>query len=78
MDKHGSQILICDQVLQFHSPTEASLLYGIDMMSLFGGKERSLAEWKFLIYSAGANLEVVNVLRSPESEAAILDVRLKF
>jgi hypothetical protein len=77
MDKHRSRILICDQVLDDNSPAEASLLYDIDMMSLFGGKERSLAEWKSLIYSAGENLEIVNVLRSPESEAAILDVRLK-
>ncbi|KAL5041463.1 O-methyltransferase-domain-containing protein [Aspergillus fruticulosus] len=77
MDKDRSRILICDQVLQDDSPAEASLLYDIDMISLFGGKERSLAEWKYLIASTGEGLHIVNVIFSPESEAAILDIRME-
>ncbi|KAF9888906.1 hypothetical protein FE257_008276 [Aspergillus nanangensis] len=77
MDKHKSRILICDQVMQDDSPTEASILYDIDMMSLFGGKERTLGEWKRLVASADAGLDITNVAYNPECEAAILELRLQ-
>ncbi|KAF7169588.1 hypothetical protein CNMCM5623_002230 [Aspergillus felis] len=76
MDVKRSRILICDQVMDDNSPSEASVLYDIDMMTLFGGKERRLQDWGELITSADRRLRISNVFRSPRSEAALIEVRL--
>ncbi|KAI9375024.1 O-methyltransferase family protein [Aspergillus egyptiacus] len=76
MDRDRSRILICDQVMHDSSPSEASILYDIDMMSLFGGKERSLEEWTALVESADAGLKITKVMLDPGSEAAMLELRL--
>lgn len=58
------------------NPSIPSILYDIDMMSMFGGKERKLSEWEELIRSADERLHITDVRKSA-SHTAILEVRLK-
>ncbi|KFY80137.1 hypothetical protein V499_00973 [Pseudogymnoascus sp. VKM F-103] len=77
MDEEHSRILICDQVMSEESPSIPSILYDIDMMSMFGGKERQLSEWKVLIAEADERLRITNVRKSPTSPTTIMEVRLQ-
>ncbi|PYI18774.1 O-methyltransferase family protein [Aspergillus violaceofuscus CBS 115571] len=73
---HRSRILICDQIMEETNPSTAAVLYDIDMMCLYGGKERTLSEWEALLKAANPMLEIKNVFRSPNQVSGILDVRL--
>jgi hypothetical protein len=77
MDEEHSRILICDQVMSEESPSIPSILYDIDMMSMFGGKERQLSEWKVLIAEADERLRITHVRKSPTSPTTIMEVRLQ-
>lgn len=76
MDEHHSRILICDQVMAEHEPSPQSLLYDIDMMALFGGKERTLKEWKLLLQRADSRLQITDIRRTETASATILEVRI--
>ncbi|KAL7952363.1 O-methyltransferase domain-containing protein [Trichoderma compactum] len=77
MDKDRSRILICDQVMNEEMPTIPSILYDIDMMSMFGGKERQLSEWEVLITKTDNRLRIADVWKSTTSPTAIIEVRLR-
>ncbi|KJZ77713.1 hypothetical protein HIM_02890 [Hirsutella minnesotensis 3608] len=77
MDPEKSRILLCDQVMDHESPSLPSVLYDIDMMSMFGGKERLLSEWKSLLAEADERLYVTDVMKSSTSSTTILEVRLR-
>lgn len=76
MDKHRSRILICDQVVAENEPSSTSLLYDIDMMALFGGKERTLKEWKLLLRRADSRLQITDVRKTDAASTTILEIRL--
>ena len=76
MDKDHSRILICDQVMDDNSPSQPSILYDIDMMSLFGGKERRLCEWQALITETDSRLHITNLRKSPSSSSTMMEVRI--
>lgn len=76
MDKYRSRILICDQVMSENEPSSPSLLYDIDMMALFGGKERTLEEWKLLLQRADSRLQITDVRRTEAASTTILEIRL--
>ena len=77
MDANRSRILICDQVVDDVSPSVASMLYDIDMMTLFGGKERTLSQWNALLKAADERLYICNIVTSPTAPATIIEVRLQ-
>jgi hypothetical protein len=77
MDAKRSRILICDQVMDEFSPSVPSMLYDIDMMTLFGGKERTLSQWTSLLKSADENLFIRNVVTSPTAPTTIIEVCLQ-
>jgi hypothetical protein len=77
MDAKRSRILICDQVMDEFSPSVPSMLYDIDMMTLFGGKERKLSQWTSLMKSADENLYIRNVMTSPTAPTTIIEVCLQ-
>ncbi|KAB8207566.1 hypothetical protein BDV34DRAFT_211581 [Aspergillus parasiticus] len=58
------------------NPSTAAVLYDIDMMCLYGGKERTLSEWEVLLKAADQRLEIKNVFRSPNQVSGILEVQL--
>ncbi|KAL2850454.1 O-methyltransferase-domain-containing protein [Aspergillus pseudodeflectus] len=76
LNPHRSRILICDQIMEEKNPSAAAVLYDIDMMCLYGGKERTLSEWEALLKAANPKLQIKNVFRSPNQVSGILDVRL--
>ncbi|GMF68132.1 unnamed protein product [Aspergillus oryzae] len=76
MNPHQSRILICDQIMEETNPSTAAVLYDIDMMCLYGGKERTLSEWEELLKAADQRLEIKNVFRSPNQVSGILEVQL--
>ncbi|GAB1198113.1 hypothetical protein APSETT444_007421 [Aspergillus pseudonomiae] len=76
LDSHRSRILICDQIMEEKNPSTAAVLYDIDMMCLYGGKERTLSEWEALLKAADQRLEIKNVFRSPNQVSGILDVQV--
>ncbi|KAE8340586.1 hypothetical protein BDV24DRAFT_151934 [Aspergillus arachidicola] len=76
MNPHESRILICDQIMEETNPSTAAVLYDIDMMCLYGGKERTLSEWEALLKAADHRLEIKNVFRSPNQVSGILEVQL--
>lgn len=76
MDKYRSRILICDQVIAEKDPSSSSLLYDIDMMALFGGKERTLKEWKILLWRADSRLQITDVRKTEAASATILEVKI--
>lgn len=71
-----SRILICDQIMEEENPSTAAVLYDIDMMCLYGGKERTLSEWEAMLKAADQRLEIKNVFRSPNQVSGILEVQL--
>lgn len=77
MDARSSRILICDQVVDEISPSVPSMLYDIDMMTLFGGKERTLSQWNKLLKVADERLYVLEVAKSPNAPTTIIDIRLR-
>ncbi|KAJ0308957.1 hypothetical protein Brms1b_009338 [Colletotrichum noveboracense] len=76
MDAKCSRILICDQIVQDHSPSLASVLYDVDMMSLFNGKERTLSEFRQIFVKADPRLYIKDVKRSQESATTMIEVRI--
>ncbi|GJC80300.1 O-methyltransferase asqN [Colletotrichum liriopes] len=76
MDEKRSRILICDQIVQDHSPSLASVLYDVDMMSLFNGKERNLSEFRQIFEKADPRLYIKDVKRSQESATTMIEVRI--
>ncbi|KAE8420397.1 hypothetical protein BDV36DRAFT_281500 [Aspergillus pseudocaelatus] len=65
------------QSYDFFSPQPVkAVLYDIDMMCLYGGKERTLSEWKAMLKAADERLEIKNVFRSPNQVSGILEVQL--
>jgi hypothetical protein len=76
MDAQRSRILICDQIVKDESPSASSVLYDVDMMTLFGGKERSLSEFLDLIKAADQRLYIHGVERSLKSAATMIVVKL--
>lgn len=76
MDGSRSRILICDQVVGNKSDTLAALC-DIAMLTLFGGKERTLSEWDALLTLADPRLFIGNVIIDRDSATTILDVRLR-
>jgi hypothetical protein len=75
MNIYHSRILICDQVVDELSPSTASILYDIDMMTLFGGKERTLHQWETLLKAADQRLYISQVVK--RMETTIIDVRVR-
>ena len=63
MDANRSRILICDQIVDETSPSVPSMLYDIDMMTLFGGKERTLRQWDALLKAADERLYVSKIAK---------------
>ncbi|KAE8378089.1 O-methyltransferase-domain-containing protein [Aspergillus bertholletiae] len=76
IDPQRSRILICDQIMEERNPSTAAVLYDIDMMSLYGGQERTLSEWEALLKAADQRLQIKNVFRSPNQVSGILEVQL--
>lgn len=76
MDAKRSRILICDQIVQDHSPSLASVLYDVDMMSLFNGKERTLSEFRQIFEKADPRLYIQDVKRSQESATTMIELRI--
>jgi hypothetical protein len=76
MNKDHSRILIMDQIMQHPAPTASSVLYDIYMLTLFGGKERTVAEVVSLIKKADAGLRVCSIKRSPDSFNTIVELAL--
>ncbi|KAJ3962196.1 hypothetical protein N0V92_001119 [Colletotrichum tropicale] len=76
MDPKRSRILICDQIVQDQSPSLASVLYDVDMMSLFNGKERTLSEFRQIFVKADPRLYIKDVKRSQESATTMIEVRI--
>lgn len=76
MDKDHSRILICDQVMDDNLPSQSSILYDIDMMSMFGGKERRLSEWQALITESDPRLHITNVRKLSTSSMTMIEVRI--
>jgi len=54
----------------------SSVLYDVDMMTLFGGKERTLPEFLSLIKKADPRLYIKNVKRLEGSGTTIIEIRL--
>ncbi len=77
MDAQRSRILICDQVVDAVSPSVESMLYDIDMMTLFGGKERTREQWNELLKAADERLYIRDVVTSSTGATTILDIRLR-
>lgn len=75
LDESRSRILICDQVVGDRHESLAALC-DIAMLTLFGGKERTLVEWNALLSSADPRLRINKVIVDDASGTAILDVRL--
>ena len=75
MDKFASRILICDQVVEEENPSASAVLYDVDMMSMYGGKERKLSEWRKLFEEADPRLYISDV-RSAPAAPNIIEVRL--
>jgi hypothetical protein len=75
MDKEHSRILICDQVMSQESPSAPSALYDIDMMCMFGGKERTLSEWQEIISEADEHLRITELRTSSASPTTIIEVK---
>ncbi|TLD11449.1 hypothetical protein PspLS_11929 [Pyricularia sp. CBS 133598] len=76
MDKKLSRILICDQIVQDQSPSFASVLYDIDMMTLFNGKERKLSEFREIFQKADPRLYIHDVKRSQQSASTLIELRI--
>ncbi|KAJ6284293.1 O-methyltransferase-domain-containing protein [Bipolaris maydis] len=76
MDPEHSRILICDQIVDDKLPSMSSVLYDVDMMTLFGGKERTLPEFLSLIKQADPKLYIENVKRLEDSGTTMIEVRL--
>jgi hypothetical protein len=76
MDIERSRILICDQLMLDKSPSTPSILYDLDMMALFGGKERNMMEVHTLIKRANKRLYISDIQTSPKSSTTIIEVRL--
>lgn len=76
LNESKSRILICDQVVGEKHDSLAALC-DIAMLTLFGGKERTLAEWSALLSSADPRLYINNLIVDDASGTAILDVRLQ-
>jgi hypothetical protein len=76
MDVERSRILICDQLMLDKSPSTPSILYDLDMMALFGGKERNMMEVHTLIKEANKRLYISDIQTSPKSSTTIIEVRL--
>lgn len=77
MDADRSRILICDQIVDEVAPSLPSMLYDIDMMTLFGGKERTLTQWNALLHAADDRLYVQGIYKSPTAATTIIDVRMR-
>lgn len=77
MDPLHSRLLICDQIVDEVNPSVPSMLYDIDMMTLFGGKERTLSEWKALLRAADDRLYIRDVKTSAATGTTIIDVRIR-
>lgn len=77
MDSKRSRILICDQVVDETRPSVPSMLYDIDMMTLFGGKERTISQWDALFKTADERLYIQVVARSPNAPTTVIEVRLR-
>ncbi len=77
MDSERSRILICDQVMDAVCPSVPSMLYDIDMMTLFGGKERTMEQWNALLQAANERLYIRDVVTSSTAPTTIVDVRLR-
>ncbi|KAF5844176.1 hypothetical protein GGP41_002272 [Bipolaris sorokiniana] len=76
MHPQHSRILICDQIVGDKSPSVSSVLYDVDMMTLFGGKERSLLQFLDLIKAADQRFYIDDVKRSAGSATTIIVVKL--
>jgi hypothetical protein len=76
MHEQHSRILICDQIVKDESPSVSSILYDVDMMTLFGGKERSLLEFLDLIKAADQRFYIDDVKRSLKSATTMIVVKL--
>ncbi|KAK1948778.1 O-methyltransferase [Colletotrichum sublineola] len=76
MDAKRSRILICDQIVEDHSPSLASVLYDVDMMSLFNGKERKLSEFNEIFEKADPRLYVKDIRQSHESATTMIELRI--
>ncbi|KAL3427024.1 O-methyltransferase family protein [Phlyctema vagabunda] len=76
MDDSRSRILICDQILQDINPSVPSMLYDIDMMSLYGGKERTMSQWQNLLRGVDQRLIIAKVWKHPAGSVTILEAKL--
>lgn len=77
MDQSRSRILICEQIVHAESPSASSVLYDVDMMTLFGGKERSLSELLDLTTMADERLHVCSINTLANSATTIIELKLK-
>ncbi|KAI6354485.1 hypothetical protein MCOR25_008574 [Pyricularia grisea] len=71
-----SRILICDQVVQDHSPSLASVLYDVDMMTLFNGKARKLSEFRQIFQKADPRFYLHDIKPSQESSTTVIELRI--
>ncbi|GES64082.1 O-methyltransferase family protein [Aspergillus terreus] len=76
LDETKSRILICDQVVGDEHESLAALC-DVAMLTLFGGKERTLAEWDALLRSVDPRLRIDRVIVDDSSGTSILDVKLQ-
>lgn len=74
MDKKRSRILIVDQVMQQPTPALSSVLYDVDMMTLFGGKERTLNEVIDLVNRTDERLRILSIKQSLDSMNTIIEL----
>ncbi|TLD11619.1 hypothetical protein PspLS_11566 [Pyricularia sp. CBS 133598] len=71
-----SRILICDQVVEDHSPSPASVLYDVDMMTLFNGRARKLSEFRRIFQEADPRLYIHEIKPSQESSTTVIEIRI--
>ncbi|KAK2051506.1 O-methyltransferase [Colletotrichum caudatum] len=76
MNEKRSRILICDQIVEDSSPSVASVLYDVDMMSLFNGKERKLSEFNEIFEKADPRLYIKDIKQSQESATTLIELRI--
>lgn len=74
MDKNRSRILIVDQVMHQPTPALSSVLYDVDMMTLFGGKERTLNEVIDLVNRTDERLRILSIKQSLDSMNTIIEL----
>lgn len=75
MDPSFSRLLIHEHVIQRFHPHPEATAFDLTMMVKVAGKERSEADWRTLLESAG--FEILMIWGSPLSARSIIEAAVK-